>query len=172
MNTKILERADELGLKIVETTSDGNGYPRNLKKAITGFVNFADAERFAEENGCVIIELKRKAGRQLWSRGNRRYEAFDMRKVYENVPNCEMYFCGDEDRLTEHIKSRIAELDDFSLIKQYVENSDNIWSAVSSLWDDEFVIVIDEEDYQVKDINEMRYEYDSTYYKIGVIENE
>ena len=62
MNTDILERAEGLGLTIVETTSEGNGYPSNLKRAVIGFENFDDAENFVKENGGEIIDLKRKAG--------------------------------------------------------------------------------------------------------------
>lgn len=172
MNMDILERAESLGYEIVETTSDGSGYPRNLKKVIAGFLDFDEAESFVKENGGEIIELSRKAGQQLWSRGGRRYEPFDMRKVYEDVPNCEMYFCGDEERFTELVKTRVAGLDDFDLIRKYVEDMDDVWSAISSLLDDEFVVVMDEVNYHTEDIIKMGYEYDSTYYVIGVIVNE
>ena len=51
MNMDILERAESLGYEIVETTSDGSGYPRNLKKVIAGFLDFDEAESFVKENG-------------------------------------------------------------------------------------------------------------------------
>lgn len=172
MNIDILDRAEELGYEIVETTSDGNGYPRNLKRAIIGFADFTRAEEFAKENNGEIIELKRKEGQQLWSRGSRMYEAFDMRKVYEDIPNCEMYFCGDEERFTELVKTIVAELDDFAVIRKYIEDMDDVWSAISSLWDDEFVVVMDEVNCHTEDRIKMGYEYDSTYYSIGVIAND
>lgn len=172
METTIYDIAEEQGYEIVETTSEVNGYPRNLKKVIIGFLDFSEAEHFAKSNGGEIIELSRKAGQQLWSRGCRRYEPYDMRKVYENVPNCEMYFCGDEERFTELVKTRVAELDDFALIRKYIEDVDDAWSAISSLWEEQFVVVTDEVNCHTEDISRMEYEYDNTYYNIGVIANE
>ena len=169
MNTDILERAEELGYKIVETTSEGNGYPSNLKKAVIGFETFEDAEKFAEENGGEIIELRRKAGQELWSRYGRMFEAYDMKKVYADEPCYEMYFCGDEERFTDMVKEQISEMNDFALIKDYVEEKEEIWDEFCTLGENEFILVKDGKLEGVIEEERMDYEYDSTYYRIGVI---
>jgi hypothetical protein len=169
MGNTILDRADELGLTIIETTSEGNGYPRNLKTAIVGFEDFEDAENFAQENGGEIIELKRKAGQQLWSRGSRAFEPFYMSTIYDNDPNCEIYFCGDEERFTDNVKEQIAELNDFALIQSYVEEKSEIWDEFCTLGENEFILVKDGKLEGVIEEERMDYEYDSTYYRIGVI---
>lgn len=172
MNIDILDRAEELGYAIVETTSDGNGYPRNLKKAIIGFADFARADEFAKENNGEIIELKRKEGWQLWSRGGRMYEAFDMRKVYDDDPCYEMYFCGDEENFTDNVKKQIAEINDFALIQSFIDEKTEIWEVFYTLGENEFILVKEGVFEDVIEEDKMYYEYDSTYYSIGVIANE
>lgn len=169
MGNTILDRAEELGLTIIETTDNGNGHPSNLKKAVIGFEDFEDAENFAKENGGEIIELKRKAGQQLWSRGSRAFEPFYMSKIYDNDPNCEMYFCGDEEKFTDDVKEKIAEMNDFALIQSFVEDSTEIWDEFCTLSENEFILVKDGKFEDVIEEERMDYEYDSTYYRIGVI---
>lgn len=172
METTIYDRAEELGYKIIETTSDGNGYPRNLKKVIIGFPDFVEAEYFTKSNGGEIIELKKKAGQQLWSIGGRMSEPFDMGKVYGDDPCYEMYFCGDEERFTDNVKEQIAEMNDFALIQSFVEDSTEIWDEFCTLGENEFILVKDGKFEDVIEEEKMAYEYDSTYYRIGVIANE
>lgn len=169
MENTILDRAEELGYEIIETTSEGNGYPSNLKKAVIGFEDFEDAENFAKENGGEIIDLKRKAGQQLWSRGGRAFEPFYMSKIYDNDPCYEMYFCGDEERFTDNVKEQIAELNDFALIQALIEEKTEIWDEFCTLGENEFILVKDGKFEDVIEEERMAYEYDSTYYRIGVI---
>lgn len=170
MKTEIFDRAEELGLTIIETTSEGNGYPKNLKKAVVGFETLEEAEEFAKENGGEVIELVKKAGQQLWSRGSRAWEPFDMQKVYDDDPCCEMYFCGDEERFTDYVKEQISEMNDFALIKSFVDEKEKIWDEFGTLGEDEFILVRDGEFEEVVDCKRMYYEYDNTYYRIGVVE--
>lgn len=172
MNSEILDKADSLGYEIIETTDNCNGYPSNLKKAVIGFEDFEDAEHFAKENGGEIIKLRRKAGQQLWSRGSRAFEPFYMSKVYDDDPCYEMYFCGDEERFTDNVKGQIAEMNDFALIQSFVEEKAEIWDEFCTLGENEFILVKDGKLEGVIEEERMDYEYDSTYYRIGVIENE
>lgn len=48
--TEIMEKAELLGLQIIETCDNPRGYPSGLKKAIVGFENFNQAQEFAIEN--------------------------------------------------------------------------------------------------------------------------
>ena len=168
MKSEILDRAEELGLNIIETTSDGNGYPRDLKKAITGFESFEEAEEFASENGLQVIELRRKAGQGLWSRTSRMLKAYYMPNIYAGDPNYEVYFCGDEERFIDMVKEQISEMNDFALIKEYVEEKEEIWDEFSTLGEDEFVLVKDGQFEEVMEQYRMNFEYDGTYYQIAV----
>ena len=42
------EIAESNNLEVIETTSQANGYPSNLKDAIIGFESFEDAEKLAD----------------------------------------------------------------------------------------------------------------------------
>ena len=169
MNYNKFDRAEELGLTIIETTDNGNGYPSNLKKAVIGFEDFEDAENFVKENGGEIIELRRKAGQQLWSRGSRAFEPFYMSTIYDNDPCYEMYFCGDEERFTDNVKEQIAELNGFTLIQSLIEKKAEIWDEFCTLGENEFILVKDGKLEGVIEEERMYYEYDSAYYRIGVI---
>lgn len=61
-----LEYADDSGLQIVEVTEGMNGYPKNLHKAVIGFDNFQDAEKFAAETQRTVVEMCRRDGHQFW----------------------------------------------------------------------------------------------------------
>lgn len=172
MNQNILDRAEELGLIIIETTSESSGYPRNLKRAIIGFPDFSEVESFVKENGGEIIELRRKAGQELWSRYGRVFEAYDMRKVYADDPNCEIYLCGDEEDFTNNVKSQIADLEDFDFIKSLVAEKAEIWDEFGTLGEDEFILIENGRLEGVIEQYRMDFEYDSTYYRIGVIADE
>lgn len=52
MKTKeeILEKAELLGLQVIETCDNARGYPSGINKAIIGFNDFKDAQNFAIEN--------------------------------------------------------------------------------------------------------------------------
>lgn len=170
MKTDIIDRAESLGLEIIETTKQGNGYPSNLRKAITGFEDFKAAEKFAEENGLRVEKFHKKAGWQLWVRsGDWTTESFYMPSVYDGDPNYQLYFCGDEENFTESVKEQIAELNDFALIQEFVEQKAQIWDEFGCLGEDEFILVKDGELDCVEDKYRMEYEYDSSYYVIGVI---
>ena len=90
--TKLHEIAESNNLEIIETTSQANGYPSNLKYAIIGFETFEDAEKLANEHDLEIESFKKRDGWQLWARaGNRVYKPFknsaaDFGDNYAEVP--------------------------------------------------------------------------------------
>lgn len=170
MNIDILDKAESLGLYIIETTPDANGYPKNLKKAIIGFEDMESAEKFAKENGLSVEIFKRRAGWQLWYRtGIWPDKPFNMPHVYSDDPSYECFFSGDEESFVEGVKAVISELDDFDLIKGFIEMKSNIWDEFGILGDDEFILVRDGKLDKVLDIHKMHFEYDGTYREIGVI---
>lgn len=61
-------------IKKIQTTSDANGYPTNLKPAYIGFETWAEAKKFAEEKDLALMCLSQKAGWQVWHREDSVYE--------------------------------------------------------------------------------------------------
>lgn len=60
--------ASENGLQFVETTSERSGYPRYVKGALIGFVDFQQAEELAEKHGLDIEVIEKRDGWNLWYR--------------------------------------------------------------------------------------------------------
>nr|DAF77463.1 MAG TPA: hypothetical protein [Caudoviricetes sp.] len=69
--------AQAYNVNTVTTTPNYNGYPEDLKTALIGFTSFENAEKAANEIGGHIIELSRKYGHDLWTRGGEMFRAFD-----------------------------------------------------------------------------------------------
>lgn len=70
------EAAQNFNLEIVNTTSDPEGYNLyDLKKALTGFASFEEAEKVAEEIGGHVEKLVRPFGHEFWTREGRMYHA-------------------------------------------------------------------------------------------------
>lgn len=77
--------AYENGLDILTTTNDENGYSRNLKKVITGFECFEDAEICAKETGGIPCVIHRKDGQQFWSNTGRAFGPIEIKEQWFGV---------------------------------------------------------------------------------------
>ena len=111
----VREIAENEGLEYIETTSESNGYLRNLKFAITGFYTFEQAQELADKYNLSIQSFEKRDGWQLWYRtGVTMYSAF------EN--SAEAYGCDyseeNEDTVTENIISRLE--DEFENIESKI----------------------------------------------------
>ena len=72
-----IDLAAQGGLELIETTSERNGYPRCLKKAIIGFDSMEEAREYAEQHNLSIEIFHKRDGWSLWYRtGNRAYDPF------------------------------------------------------------------------------------------------
>jgi hypothetical protein len=72
-NSRILDYAYTNGLTAVETTSEGNGYPANLRQAITSFtisdlLQEVKAELTSEGHTVHEVMLHKRDGWDLWAR--------------------------------------------------------------------------------------------------------
>lgn len=72
-----LEELADGDLKLIQTTSDYNGYPRQLHPAIVGFKSFEEAETMAKKNHLQIQHFERRYGWSLWRRVGTAYDAFE-----------------------------------------------------------------------------------------------
>ena len=67
------EYADDHCLEIVTTTEGTNGYPKNLKKVVTGFDTFEDALQCAREIEGEVCLISKRDGHQFWMNNGRTY---------------------------------------------------------------------------------------------------
>lgn len=93
-------------IKKIQTTSDANGYPTNLKNGYIGFETWAEAEKFAEERDLTLMCVSRKTGWHVWHRGNMMNEpmtikAEDYGDDYNFETNADKYFESEREILEE-----------------------------------------------------------------------
>ena len=93
-------------IKKIQTTSDANGYPTNLKNGYIGFETWAEAKKFAEEKDLALMCLSQKAGWQVWHREDSVYEpmtitAADYGDDYNFETDAEKYFESEREILED-----------------------------------------------------------------------
>lgn len=93
-------------IKKIQTTSDANGYPTNLKTGYIGFETWAEAEKFAEERDLTLMCVSRKTGWHVWHRGNMMNEpmtikAEDYGDDYNFETDAEKYFENEREILED-----------------------------------------------------------------------
>lgn len=167
---EVLTNADTLGLNYKEITTGMNGYPQGLGNyAVIGFDSFADAEKFADENGCEVHLFKVRDGHQLWSNCGRKYEPL---KASEYISDL-----GDDysevDNSTDYIQDRLKELandfdGDFDTLKKFIADQEEILEEVENAEKDEVVIVNCGKYSETIKAELMSYHEDVTTLSIGV----
>jgi hypothetical protein len=66
-------------LEIVETTSNGTGYPEDLQYALVGFESFEQMESIMQEHNLRSYSLKKRDGWNLWCRQHQGvYEPYEL----------------------------------------------------------------------------------------------
>lgn len=170
MNTiDFLELANEFTL--IETTSEPNGYPRNLRKAIIGFETFEQAEELAERHGLSIEMFERRDGQDLWTRRDRIFKPFDMASIYteegydfyKNISFEE--FCERED-----VHGQLKECADFDEMSAWLENFKELFEEIETLKEGEILIKDNYGNTFVSKEYTMQYSYDTHNYAIGLID--
>ncbi len=170
MNTiDFLELANEFTL--IETTSEPNGYPRNLRKAIIGFESYEQAEELAEKYGLEIEMFEKRDGWDLWARRDRIFNAFDMAFIY--VEECyDFYkkisfedFCKRED-----VHGQLKECEDFDEMQARLESFKDLFEEIESLKEGEILIKDNDGNTFVSKEYSMQYSYDTHNYAIGLID--
>lgn len=170
MNTDILDKADSLGLDVISTTPQSNGYPIAIKRAIIGFETFEQAEIFAKENGLSIEKFYKKTGWDVWVRsGDCATEPFYIPSLYEDDDNYECLYKSDIDSFTDRVKDRINEMDDINDMQDAMEKYVEIWNELICIEDDEFILVKSGEYSGTIDKYATVNVYDGSFYAIGVI---
>ncbi len=170
MNTiDFLNLANEF--ELIETTSEPNGYPRNLRKAIIGFESFEQAEELAEKHGLSIEMFERRDGQDLWTRRDTIHKPFDMASIYTEE-GYDFYktisfeeFCESED-----VFGTLKECEDFYEMSAWIEDCKDLFEEIETLEEGEILLKdIDSNTFVSKEYT-MAYSYDSHQYAIGLID--
>ncbi|MBQ7211102.1 MAG: hypothetical protein IJS19_00305 [Muribaculaceae bacterium] len=74
MEQDFYQLAADYDLDVVNTTAARNGYPEQIRTALTSFDNFERAKQIAERENLRLVWIDKRDGQQLWHRGNSAYE--------------------------------------------------------------------------------------------------
>lgn len=165
------EAAQNFNLEIVNTNSDLNGYPSDLKEALTGFASFEEAEKVAEEIGGHVEKLVRPFGHEFWTRDGRMYEpvSFTAEMFGDNYAifeDAEDYWKDCQEGLADRI-----ECCDLEEVEKTLKDVREAYDAIDNLDEGEVALC---ENYRGiylyrKTLSPVEYTFDSKDYAIGVI---
>lgn len=162
--------AAEEGLDLVETTSERNGYPSNLKYAIVGFKNFDDAKRIAAEHYLRLAWIDKRDGWQLWHRGNAAYEPMTISSAdygddynFENNKDSVMDLAYD---VLEDMVDKTASFDD---IRKYMDEVEKVIDAVDNLEGDQMVVTYCGNYYDTIDVHPISFYHDTKHTQLAAV---
>lgn len=162
--------ADEYGLDVIETTSNSDGYPENLQKALVGFETFEEAQDVAEQYGMMITTFTKEYGQQLYFRnGKQTYEPLRI-TAKDYGDNYKAYSSKDaKSYFEEEVKPRLCEFKNISDLQDFIDEQSTIIDELEFIGDDELVIVRNNEYYKTINREMMEWYADTKYISIGVI---
>jgi hypothetical protein len=136
------EIAEVEGLDFIETTSERNGYPSNLKGAIIGFESFKQAEEIAEKYELEIQSFEKKDGWALWFRsGSWMGEAFKNSSDDYGDNYSELAKMDEAEFLESEVKYFFEDdRESFDEIEAFLNQKKEIWEEIEKMEDDEIVI--------------------------------
>ena len=164
---QIAERHD---LEIIETTSERNGYPRDLKLALTDFDTFEQAENLAKKYGLSVESFTSRDGWGVWYRaGGKMYKPFEL-DVYGDFGD--NYSEESEKGVCENLSERFRD-DDFENIYHkisFINIQVDILEEIARASDDEVVVSHEGEYWDTFPRKSIRFSHDTRHYTIGLIE--
>lgn len=161
--------AEQEGLHFVETTSESNGYPRNLKDALIGFDTFDEAEALAKEHGLDIMLLHKRDGWQLWHRKGNAYEPMTITSADYGDDYSDLEYMGEEDFYDEEVAPMLDAFSTLAELKAFIEDQEEIWEEMSVMDRDELMILHDGKFYEMIEKNPMSWSFDTHNYEIGLV---
>ena len=166
----IEEIAYENGLDLIETTSEANGYPSNLKHAIIGFESFEEAQALADKYDLSIERFQKRDGWSLWySSGNTAYEAYEMTDETFGG-NAMIYYKQDIENFKENeIDAFVDDYEDEER-EDFIAEKMEILDRLRSMEEDEAVLTDEGRFVNVIKQRTMIYYEDVYTYAIGLIE--
>lgn len=170
MTTNIYDIAEIEKLKVIETTSESNGYPSNIKKALIGFDSYEQAESISEKYGLSIEYFTKRDGWQLYYRTNdRAYSAIEV-FADEYGDDYRGFTSSDYEGFYDNeVKGMVEEFNSFEGIEEFLNTKKKIYEAIEELEDDEIVLTCQGEYYDTVKKYTMCHYYDTKTTVIGVI---
>lgn len=163
------ELAEQNGLRFVEATSESNGYPRNLKDALVGFDTFEEAEALAKEHGLDIMLLHKRDGWQLWYRQGYAHEPMRITSADYGDDYSALVYMEEEDFYDEEVAPMLDAFSTLAELKAFIEDKEEIWEEMSTMGEDEIMILHDGKFYEKIAKNPMSWSFDTHNYEIGLV---
>ena len=163
------DMAEQKGLHFVETTSESNGYPRNIKDALIGFDTFEEAEALAKEHGLDIMLLHKRDGWQLWHRKANAYEPMAITSADYGDDYSDLHCMSAEDFYDEEVAPMLDAFSTLAELKAFVESKEAIWEEMSTMGEDELMILHDGQYYEKVEKSPMSWSFDTHNYEIGLV---
>lgn len=168
----IFEIADEHGLQIIETTTDGTGYPKNLKKALIGFDSYEDAKKLADEYGLRITTFTTHTGWQLWVREKSTTFSALTISAESYGDDFRAYTCGDAaDFFENEVKPMLGDFVNFDDLENFIIEQKRILEEIEYVDDEKLVIVNGWRYYDTVKRTTMDWSHDNKHYEVGVIKD-
>lgn len=168
-NMNLVDIADENNLEVVETTSQRNGYPANLCRAIIGFSSFEEAQRIADENGLTLVWIDQRDGWQLWHRGD---TASEPMTIKSDDFGDDYNFEDDADNVMEMAREVIADMAShatFDDIRSYMEEIGKITEAIEELEEDQVVVTYEGKYYDTIERHPIYFSFDGKCTQLAAI---
>lgn len=174
MKENFYDMADEMGLETITTTSESNGYPNDLERAVIGFSNYSEARSFADKFGCDIEIFKRRNGWDLWYRtGISAHDDFDVMSFDFGEDYNIFSQNSKENFVKKEIIPYLAGCESIDELRAMIDARSDIYDQICELNDSEFVLVKNGHYFNTLPKRSMHYyDEDSTQYVIGVLEPE
>lgn len=159
------------GLDLVETTSELNGYPKNLRFAIIGMQDFKEAEELAKKYNLSIELINKQNGWHLWARNNY--------KVYEPLRNSASdygddymdYNGGDAEAFFECEKGALErDFQSLEELEELVKNWREIADEIEKAGSDKLVITYQGRYYETIAKESMEWSHDGKTTCIALLE--
>lgn len=171
MRTDIYTIAEIENLEVIETTSEMNGYPKYLEKALIGFKNFGHAEEVAHDYGLSIEVFEKRDGWQFYYRtGSTAFKEIEVPADnygddYESFKSSDL-----KDFYENEVKPMIAEFESFEQVEDFLEKKKDVYNAIKRLGHNEIVITRCGEYYNTVKEKTMSFSEDSKTTVIGLID--
>lgn len=169
----IYEIAEINNLRLIETTTGMNGYPRECKHALIGFDNFEEAERIAEEYNLRITTFFKRDGWKLWERNlDTTHSAMNI--TADDYGDDYRSFCAAEEKtyFEDEVKPFLSDFEDFEELQEFLNKRKEVFENIQKLTEDEIVITRDGRFYKIVEHTTMQWSHDTKTYAIGVIDDE
>lgn len=164
--------AYENGLDVIETTTDGTGYPKNLKQALIGFSTFNEAELLAEKYGLRITTFHKKDGWMLWVRtGNSTYEPFQIDSSYYGDNYNVFYASSVEDFYDNEVKPLLDSFETFDELEAFIQQKRELFGEIQDMYEDQVVVAHEGQYYETINRVSMGWYHDTNRFEIGLIQD-